>query len=323
MEYLVSAAVGLLAGLAFNLIYRRIQSEWPESYFSLSDYWSYVKALAPRRYILFRFGPVLLVSLFCSHQLNSYDLPNWPFLVTTATVHLGSTSLRAAWRIRRYRRVGGRNVPLLVLHLLTAVTVVALLIGGLLIRDHLSYWIPDFESIRESIWAGLFSSLLAFAFIRSTQARDNDLIDVVKTQKKRIGTELIGYARDSAERKGLDPDLVETVILTESIQRPRWFRRLEFVKGVVFRKGTYGIMQVQSPHPIRDRKSIDEALRTHRSAFEPQSQDRTSTSIPDRLRGYNSSQEFLDLAYKIYWGSHGTQFGSTEATNNSGEACRV
>ena len=60
VEYLGSAAVGLVAGLVLNLIYRRIQSEWPESYFPLSDYWSYVKALAPSRYVLFRFGPVLL-----------------------------------------------------------------------------------------------------------------------------------------------------------------------------------------------------------------------------------------------------------------------
>lgn len=302
MEYLGSAVVGLLAGLVLNLIYRRIQSEWPRSYFPVSDYWSYVKALAPSRYILFRFGPVLLVSLFCSRQLDSYDLPDWPFLVAVATAHLGSTSLRAAWRIRRYRRSGGRNAPLLVLHLVTAAAVVAVLIGGVLLRAHLSYWIPDFESIRDSVWAGLVSSLLTFAFIRSTQTQDNDLIGIIDTQKKRIGPELIDYARESAQRKGLDPDLVETVILTESIQRPRWFRRLEFVKGIVFRKGTYGIMQVQSPRPIGDRKSIDEALRTHSSTFKPQEQDHdASISISDQLRSYNGSQEFLDLANEIYW----------------------
>ena len=302
LEYLGSVAVGLLAGLVLNLIYRRIQSEWPEIYFSLSDHWAYVKALVPSRYVLFRFGPVLLVGLFAGRQLKSWNLPDWPFLATVIALHLGSTSLRAAWRMWRYRHANSRNAPLLVLHLVTAAVVVAVLFGGLLARDSLSYWVPDFESIRDSIWAGLFSSLLTFAFIRSTQTRDNDLLNVVETQKKRIGPEMIDYARKSAERKGLDPDLVEAVILTESIQRPRWFRRLEFMKGIVFRKGTYGIMQVQSPRPIRDRTSIDKALRTHRAAFKPQeTADNTYTSISDRLRSYNSSPEFLDLADEIYW----------------------
>ena len=133
------------------------------------------------------------------------------------------------------------------LHLVTAATVLVILLGGLPARDRLSFWIPDFDNIRDSIRAGLFSSLLTFAFIRSTQTNDNDLIDIAKTQKKRIGPELIGYARDLAERKGLDPDLVEAVILTESIQRPRWFHRLEFMKGAVFRKGTLGHSRLKKP----------------------------------------------------------------------------
>ena len=45
MAMVGSAATGLVAALALNLIYRRIQSEWPENYFSLTDYWSFVKAL--------------------------------------------------------------------------------------------------------------------------------------------------------------------------------------------------------------------------------------------------------------------------------------
>ena len=112
---------------------------------------------------------------------------------------------------------------------------------------------------------------------------------------------MIDYARESAAREGLDPDLVETVILIEAIQRPRWFRRLEFMKGIIFRKGTYGIMQVQSPRPIRDRTSIDKALQTHRAAFKPrEAEGRSYNSISEQLRSYNRSQQFLDLANRIY-----------------------
>ena len=301
MKYLGSAGFGLLAGLALNLIYRRIQSEWPESYFSLSDHWAQVKAQVPSRYVLFRFGPVVLLGMFFSRQLADLGWPAWPFVSTAVAVHASLSSLRAVWRLVRYRVAGERSAPLIVLHLTTVVAVAACLIGTAMLREHYSSWVPDFEAIRDAIWAGLIASLLAFAFIHWTRASESSLADVVMAQRQRVGPELIWYARQLAMERNLDPDLVETTILTESIQRPRWFRRLERMKGIVFRKGTYGIMQVWSPRPIGDRRSIDRALEMHAVAFEL-SVDGTTESrlMRERLRSYNGSRAFLDLAEEVH-----------------------
>lgn len=301
MKHLGSAGFGLLAGLALNLIYRRIQSEWPESYFSLSDHWSQVKAQVPSRYVLFRFGPVVLLGAFFSRQLAELSWPAWPFVVTAASVHASLTSLRAVWRLVFYRGAGERSAPLIVLHLTTVVAVAACLIGTARLREHLSSWVPDFETIRDAIWAGLIASLLAFAFIRWTRASESNIADVVMAQRQRVGPELIWYARQLARERNLDPDLVETTILTESIQRPRWFRRLERLKGIVFRGGTYGIMQVRSSRPIGDRRSIDRALEMHAVAFELSADGTTeSTLVRERLRSYNGSRVFLDLAEEVH-----------------------
>ena len=93
------------------------------------------------------------------------------------------------------------------------------------------------------------------------------------------------------------------MILVESIQRPRWFRCLERLKGLIFRKGTYGLMQVKSPSPIGDRASIDRALRIHRAAFtrvtgNPRAVD--AASVVAQLRSYNGSLEFREVAQDVY-----------------------
>lgn len=205
------------------------------------------------------------------------------------------------WRLVRYRGAGERTAPLVVLHLMTAVAVAACLIGTAMLREHLASWVPDFATIRDAIWAGLIASLLAFAFIRWTRASESNLAEVVMAQRQRVGPELIWYARQLAMERSLDPDLVETTILTESIQRPRWFRRLERLKGIVFRKGTYGIMQVRSSRPIGDRRSIERALQVHAAAFELSTDGITEpTLVRERLRGYNVSRVFLDLAEEVH-----------------------
>lgn len=297
-----SVATGLVAALALNLVYRRIQSEWPQSYFSLTDYWSHVKALVPSRYIVFRFGPVVLVGLFGVRQMEALEWPAWPFSAVTFVAHAGATSLRAGWRIVRYRRSDERWGPLLVLHLVTTAAVAGCLVAATLLGDWISVLVPDLESIRNEIWAALLGSMLTFAFIRSTRAPQRTLADIIATQRQRIGPELLSYARRTAAENDLDAKIVETVLLVESIQRPQWFRRLEWLKGILFRSGSYGIMQVQTQRPIGDRASIDLALEIHHDAFRTPSQHDSGHDEPvsSQLCGYNRSQAFLELADDIH-----------------------
>ena len=302
MEIVGSAAAGLAATLALNLIYGRIQSEWPASYFSLTDYWSYVKALVPSRYLLFRFGPVVLVSIFSARQLDALNWPAWPFAVVAIVAHTGATSLRAAWRIIRFWRADERSAPLLLLHLVTATAIAACLAAAAQVGGELAFLVPDLESIRNEIWAALLGSMLTFAFIRSTRAPQRTLADIVQTQRRRIGPELLDYARRCASEQGLDPDLVETVLLVESIQRPGWFRRMEWAKGLLLRRGSYGIMQVKTQRPVSDRESIDIALDVHRAVFQwaPQPESGGYVPVSTQLHGYNSSPAFLELADDVH-----------------------
>ena len=304
---LSSAALGLVAALVLHFVYRLIQSNWPTSYYALSDYWSYVKALLPSRYLLFRFGPVVLISLFGAHQMRTAGWPVWPFVATTAAIHAGTTSLRAAWRVVRYRQDGDRNAPLVMLHLVSAAAIaVTCVAAALLTATDLAVLVPDYDSIKNELWAAALASVLTFAFFRAIQAPQRTLAELIKSQRQRISPQLFEYARAMADHWGLDYHAVETVILTESIQRPKWYRLGERIKGLVFRKGTYGIMQVQSPRPLNDRQSIDLALREHRDAFMyPEAYaakvGQSHSLARERLSNFNSSPQFLDLATDIYY----------------------
>lgn len=215
MNLLASAGIGALAGISLNLIYRRIQSDWPENYFSLADYASHLKSQIPSRYVLFRFGPVVALGLFFSRQLAGQAWPVWPFVATALVVHLAPTSLRAVWRLFRFRKDGDRSSALILLHLVFAATVAGCLWGAALLQGHLSTVVPDVGAVRDGLWTGLVASLLAFGFLHWTRTPERALSDVVSEQRKRVGPELISFARFSAFERGLDPDFVEAVILAE------------------------------------------------------------------------------------------------------------
>ena len=64
--------------------------------------------------------------------------------------------------------------------------------------------------------------------------------------------------------QGLAPPelkLGRAIILAESQQRPRWFRKIERIGGSVIGVGTYGVAQVAAPAPISDKESIDELMK--------------------------------------------------------------
>jgi hypothetical protein len=51
--------------------------------------------------------------------------------------------------------------------------------------------------------------------------------------------------------------LLHAIMIVENVQRPPWFRALERLKGHVFPRGTYGILQAEADRPLTDQESID------------------------------------------------------------------
>lgn len=86
-------------------------------------------------------------------------------------------------------------------------------------------------------------------------------MELIRQSARTIPAAYWRLARESAVQYNADPHLVSAVMLVENLERPRWFRVLERLKGRIFPEGTYGVMQVASERPLQDLESIRRAVR--------------------------------------------------------------
>ena len=99
-----------------------------------------------------------------------------------------------------------------------------------------------------------------------------------------------------------DPDLIHALMLVENLARPAWFRRIERLKGRVFKQGTYGIMQVESAAPISDHDSVDLALRKLSGVgpFITSKGYVDYAALRSFAKTYNDDGDYADLVIQAY-----------------------
>jgi hypothetical protein len=100
-------------------------------------------------------------------------------------------------------------------------------------------------------------------------------------------------------------------MIVENLQRPKWFRRLETLKGSVLKAGTYGIMQVRSDDPLTDEESVGKAVAERLKGLHVRElaydyEDGSSQSYPDSdhvkeiAMAYNPSEAFAALVVDAF-----------------------
>ncbi|MET8252025.1 hypothetical protein [Micromonospora sp. NPDC005197] len=178
----------------------------------------------------------------------------------------------------------------------------AALLGGLG-PGPFDFVVPPVDEFFKALWTAIFVAVIGVVVLNGTRDRygPGDLFDIAEREAP---AHLVEYSRSRSEKAGADADLLLAILYTENLQRPSWFRRLEYIKGAVFPRGSYGIMQASSPYPISDEQSIDVAIdRYLRDVEIPTDPEH---GIPDRealertLRRYNRSSAFVELAAGMY-----------------------
>jgi hypothetical protein len=86
--------------------------------------------------------------------------------------------------------------------------------------------------------------------------------------------------------------LVEAVCVAENIQRPSWFRKIEYLLP----SGSYGIMQVKSKKKLNDMESIKIGIKKY---FNQTNVDMDRSKFEDLVLNYNNSQEYVELVHRI------------------------
>ena len=292
----------VLSAVILHIAYLAIRSNWPDSYTSVSDFGTNLKINRPLSYIAFRLGPVFIITLFGSVNLERSGYYVWLFAALLILLHGGTTVGKANYKLIRSKRRPIRFWPLLILYMIVFCAVVATIILAVCLRNLLEPLVPDVKEIIPEIWGALFVGILAAMFYVATSNRIVHSNNIVAKQRERIGQSLLDYARLEAKKAQCDPILLEAIMITESIQRPKWFRRLERILGLIYRRGTYGIMQVRNDRPIGDKQSIDIAIRNHlnESGNIVDSEGNYDFELLEQyIRAYNPSIAFINQASQI------------------------
>lgn len=296
----LQAALAIALGILFlGVFYATVRSHWPESYFAGSDSLAVWISSAPGRYLLFQFAPVFAACTFAAVSLERLGHSGVQGSVGIGVGHAARTFLRAFPRRRR-----GPSTPTSVrlLRGLAALGVLATSSLAALTADFLAPAVPPVAELSATLWTGLLAAVVGAFLIERTDTGGVSEYSMIEHSRKRIPDKLWHLAHQLAQQHGADVKLVRAVMLVENLQRPEWFRRIERLKGRLFRSGTYGIMQVASAKPLSDEISLERAVRERFAGVVVQGGDGylDDAAFGVFLRGYNRSRAFKELTECAY-----------------------
>lgn len=213
------------------------------------------------RYAVFALGPPYVVALLVGTTVRRAGGPGLLVAFLIGVFQVCYLRVRETRWTLRYNHTAMR-MPTLALETALAVGALAAATLGGLGPGRLTFVVPPIDEYFKSLWGTILVAILAAIVIAKTRVQ-LDVGRLVNRSRKEVGLRLRALARSEATRVGADADLVEAILLTENLQRPKWFRQLERVKGSLFPRGSYGVMQVTADRPISDDESIVRAVEDH------------------------------------------------------------
>jgi hypothetical protein len=256
------------------------------------------------RYILFRLGPVALTAFLVAtyvHDLGGNPLSATLFLALAHSVVSSGSALVAALRSSRNSFARSTRIAT---HAIVPVGILVATVGGLQLSyvEGLRVVVPTPRGLSESLWTALFAGVFGAFLVGASEGKQPSIQELVDDSRARLDPELWQLAGSLAKDASFEPRLVQSILLVENLQRPAWIRRLESIKGVVLREGTYGVMQVRASKPINDRLSIHRAIDEHidESMADQVARGNDEALVP-LLRSYNPDAHFVTLAESFYY----------------------
>ncbi len=303
-----TVAFALIGAKVLASLYFHIKTFWPEAYTSVdSAIDEHVRENPIRSYLFFRAAPVFVVTLFVMVLIERVKGKIWLGLAVFLVYYMWTTTAKAIRDTLHEPRAS--TWPLvMVYHALSAVVIALSALAATLLRYRLQEFVPGKQELLVSLWSGLFAAAFITTIRSVMTAKKLQGRDLIRSLVHDIGEENWKYIEKLSREHGTNFErLIKAVVLSESEQRPRWFRRLEVLKGILYRPGTYGVAQVKSSHPIGSRKSI-EVLVNHVASnlnnlngWADLYNDRLYQSVVNKvLRLHNDDQQQEDRIVRFY-----------------------
>jgi hypothetical protein len=317
---LQAVAIGAAGALLLHVFYRSVKHRWPENYSTLRGTLESSVSGGVLPYLMFRMAPAYLVGVFIGVTANRLHAPATSALITLALVHVMSTNGLASVRLMRTSNPEERLTSLLLYYAIASALVVAAVgLAGWTYRAWTSL-IPKPADVVLALWTGLAAAVVA-AYIQSFGSTEPSVDELARRARRDVGSDLLAYTEAAANRMNCDPDLLRAIVLAEALQRPAWVRRLERLKGVVFKSGSYGVAQAQAPAPITDEESID-ALASKFAGYFPERSPEygalLSTRLDAEVERHNRKVAFVQMVRSMYDELQGYARAASDARAHDG-----
>lgn len=310
----IAVGIGLAGAAVLAIMYTGASFRWPSEYSRLSNTFALPVGSRLYRTLLFRALPVFVIAVSCWSA--SVDLGGDGVIaaVIPGMVHgLGTNGREILSSLRLKGRTASVNYAgyhLGVLALLAGVTGIACLAA-----PWARVLVPRPSELLNALWTGAFVALAGAYLLKASAKRDDDPEQdgryLVNRGVPDIGVDALDFLFSEASRLSADPLVMKSLAVCEALQRPKWFRRLERIVGSVLRRqGTYGVMQVLSPHPITDEDSITRAANSMTDFMEwstyamegyPDIVTIDHNFIWDAAGRHNGDYAFIQQAQAVYY----------------------
>lgn len=301
---MVESLVTTVLGVTFLFIFfRAIEVQWPASYATLDSGVEYAITASPASYILFRFAPILATCLFVSVSLDRAGKDPILAVAAICVIHALATNGRAALGLIR-AHAESRKAPLWLMHSAVVVGIGLAGLLALLLDDAFAPAVPSVQAISATLWTALLAGIVGAFLVHVARSPGIDVYTVAERSRRAIPSELWVGAAQLAADANTDVRLVRAIMIVENLERPRWFRVLENLKGRVFPKGTYGIMQIAADGPISDEESLRRCVTTQLAGVHAPID---AYGMPDRdfiegfARRYNADARYARNVADVYF----------------------
>lgn len=309
--YVHAAFITSIAYIFLIIFYKLYQTNWPSQYFTADEIAGYKNRVNPIYYVVFRFLPVFIALMFLGDvliQLGVSKAVAGIYMVSMATIHFitsnGIVIIKLLLQKEGVRLVNYHKQLILHFVSLAFIALAFFFAYQFLGAEWVSKLAPSPENLVDNVWAALLIALFV-GWINQRSSSSFQISEIVAKEFETIPAELLAFARKMSKKYKADQVLLLSVLVTESLQRPRWVRNIEQVLGRIFRRGTYGIMQHASDKPISDKESIEIAAKNYFSNTDFLSSLRENDylkytqTVEDILRNYNADQNYKELVEEV------------------------
>lgn len=264
LMWIASVLVGIAFGIIVNIFYAAVRHTWPENYFGLDGSVDPVVSRNAYRYVVFRFIPPFVA--VAASALTVERFGGGPLLagMATAVIHI----LRLVPAAINAGRAGRRR--LLSATAIVATILIGLAFGAVQARAAFDPVVPRPSELVANLWAGLLAAIGAVYLQRVALVKHSPGA-LVRRSLGEIPVDPVRVGMARLRDAGIDDKILLAILAAENLQRPPWFRAIEYrlpdfldattgllqqkravSDAVSIRRGVDWLIEVAEPRPVPD-----------------------------------------------------------------------